>query len=299
MRDGIPGGRSLPHSLSVAVGLYLAAMALFIATDTVAKHLLVLYAIVFIAWVRFGVQFALLMLLLPAPRRARLRTRHFRLLVLRAVAWMGITFLFYAGLRHVPLAESIMLVSTGPFMVALLAGPVLGERIGARTWAAVLLGFVGVLVVLRPGLGVLHWGAIFPILTAAAFAVAQLVTRRLSQREDSWTILIYSSGLCALALTPFGIAAWSTIPPLDWLLLASIGGIAVTGEVAMLAALRRAPASTLAPCQYTQIVWAMVAGALVFGELPDAAALAGAAIIVAGGLVLWKRDSRRKPRPGA
>ena len=298
MRSERPGRGLLSHSLPVAVGLYLAAMALFVATDTVAKHLLAVYAIVFIVWVRFCVQFGLLMLLLPSPRRARLRTRHFRLLVLRALAWMGITFLFYTGLRYVPLAESIMLVSTGPFMVALLAGPVLGERIGARTWVAVLLGFAGVLVVLRPGLGVLHWGAIFPILTAAAFSVAQLVTRRLSQREDSWTILIYSSGLCALALTPFGLAAWSAAPPLDWLMLVSIGGLAVAGEVGMLAALRRAPASTLAPLQYTQIVWAMAAGVLVFGELPDGLALVGAAIIVAGGLVLWTGGARRGSRAG-
>ncbi len=288
------GLRASPPSLPAAVALYLAAMALFIAMDTIAKHLLAVHAIAFIAWVRFSLHFGVLLALLPAPRRARLRTRHLGLLALRSAAWMGITFLFYAGLRHVPLAESIMLVSTAPFMIALLAGPALGERITPGTWTAVLIGFAGVLVVLRPGLGVLHWGAVFPILAAAAFSVAQLVTRRLSREEDPWTILIYSAGIGALLLAPFGIAASSALRPSDWMLLASIGGIAAVADIAILAALRRAPASTLAPFQYSQILWAMVAGALVFGETPDAFAVAGAAIIVAGGLVLWREGTRAR-----
>ena len=290
------GGSLLPHSLAVAVCLYLTAMVLFIGMDSVAKHLLAAHSIVFIAWIRFMLHFVVLAAILPAPRRERLRTRNLRLLALRSVAWMSITFLFYAGLRHVPLAESIMLVSTAPFMIALLAGPVLGERIRPLTWAAVLLGFTGVLVVLRPGLGVLHWGAIFPLLAAAAFSVAQIVTKRLSAEEDHWTILIYSAGLAALLLTPFGVPAWPAFAPVDWLLLAPLGLMAAAGDIAILAALRRAPASTLAPYQYSQILWAMIAGAIVFGEFPDALAVAGAAIIVAGGLVLWRSGTRATGR---
>ena len=291
MRSGGRGRPALPHSLAAAVSLYLAAMALFIAMDAIAKHLLAVHAIAFIAWVRFSLHFGVLLALLPAPRRARLRTRHLRLRALRSTAWMSITFLFYAGLRHVPLAESIMLVSTAPFMIALLAGPLLGERMTRSAWAAVAIGFAGVLVVLRPGLGVLHWGAVFPLVAAAAFSVAQLVTRRLIGEEDPWTILIYSAGIAALLLTPFGLSAWSEFAPTDWLLLAPLGGLAAAGDIAILAALRRAPASTLAPYQYSQILWAMVAGVLVFGELPDGFAVAGAAVIVAGGLILWREAS--------
>ena len=296
MKSGDSGTPTLPHSLAVAVCLYLTAMVLFIGMDTVAKHLLVAHSIVFIAWIRFLLHFVVLAAILPAPRRERLRTRNLALLAVRSMAWMSITFLFYAGLRHVPLAESIMLVSTAPFMIALLAGPLLGERIRPLTWAAVLLGFTGVIVVLRPGLGVLHWGAIFPLLAAAAFSVAQIVTRRLSAEEDHWTILIYSAGIAALLLTPFGIPAWSAFAPADWLLLAPLGLMAAAGDITILAALRRAPASTLAPYQYSQILWAMVAGALVFGEFPDTVAVAGAAIIVAGGLVLWRSDTRASGR---
>ena len=296
MRDDNPGGRALPHSLAAAVGLYLAAMMLFIGMDAVAKHLLAAHSIVFIAWIRFLLHFVVLAAILPAPRRERLRTRNLPLLAVRSIAWMSITFLFYAGLRHVPLAESIMLVSTAPFMIALLAGPLLRERIRPLTWTAVLLGFLGVVVVLRPGLGVLHWGAIFPLLAAVAFSVAQIVTKRLSTEEDHWTILIYSAGIAALLLTPFGIPAWSAFSPVDWLLLAPLGVMAAAGDIAILAALRRAPASTLAPYQYSQILWAMIAGALVFGEFPDAIAVAGAAIIVAGGLVLWRSGTRASGR---
>ena len=202
MRDGNPGGRTLPHSLAVAVALYLATMALFVAMDTIAKYLLAVHSIVFIAWIRFFLHFMVLAAILPAPRRKRLRTRHLRLLAVRSMAWMSITFLFYAGLRHVPLAESIMLVSTAPFMIALLAGPVLGERIRPMTWAAIMLGFTGVVVVLRPGLGALHWGAVFPLLAAAAFSVAQIVTKRLSAEEDHWTILVYTAGIAALPADP-------------------------------------------------------------------------------------------------
>ena len=288
MRPGRPGSPPPPDALPVAVSLYLTAMALFIATDTIAKHLLVAHAIAFIAWARFCFHFVVLFALLPGPRRARLRARRPGLLAVRSAAWMSITFLFYAGLRHVPLAEAIMLVSTAPFMIALLAGSTLGERISRRTWAAVVVGFVGVLVVLRPGLGVLHWGAVFPLLAAAAFAVAQTVTRRLSGEVDQWTILIYTPGIAALVLAPFGLSAWSVLAPMDLLMMASIGGLAAAADFAILAALHRAPASTLAPYQYSQILWAMIAGVLVFGERPDGVAIVGAAIIVVGGLMLWK-----------
>ena len=297
MTSSVSGRPALPHSLAVAVCLYLTAMVLFIAMDTIAKHLLAVHSIVFIAWIRFFLHFGVLAVILPAPRRERLRTRNLPLLAVRSTAWMSITFLFYAGLRHVPLAESIMLVSTAPFMIALLAGPALGERIRPMTWAAVLLGFTGVVVVLRPGLGALHWGAVFPLLAAAAFSVAQIVTKRLSGEEDHWTILIYSAGIAALLLTPFGISAWSDFAPTDWLLLAPLGFLAAAGDIAILAALRRAPASTLAPYQYSQILWAMIAGALVFGEFPDGTAIAGAAIIVAGGLVLWRVGVRAPQHP--
>ena len=288
---------ALPHSLAVAVCLYLTTMVLFIVLDTIAKHLLVVHSIVFIAWVRFFLHFVVLAAILPGPRRERLRTRNLRLLALRSMAWMSITFLFYAGLRHVPLAESIMLVSTAPFMIALLAGPALGERIRPMTWVAIALGFTGVVVVLRPGLGALHWGAVFPLLAAAAFSVAQVVTKRLSAEEDQWTILIYSAGIAALLLTPFGISAWPEFALTDWMLLAPMGILAAAGDMAILAALRRAPASTLAPYQYSQILWAMIAGALVFGEFPDGMAVAGATIIVTGGLVLWRTGTRTPERP--
>ncbi len=296
MSGSRPASPALPHSLTAAVALYLATMALFVAMDSIAKHLLAAHSIVFIAWVRFLVHFLVLAAILPAPRRERLRTRHLRLLAVRSIAWMSITFLFYAGLRHVPLAESIMLVSTAPFMIALLAGPTLGERIRPMTWAAILLAFAGVVVVLRPGLGALHWGAILPLLAAAAFSVAQIVTKRLSTEEDHWTILIYGAGIAALVLTPFGVAAWPGTALTNWLLLALMGLIAATGDIAILAALRRAPASTLAPYQYSQILWAIIAGALVFGETPDVFAVAGATIIVAAGLVLWKEGSQAQRR---
>ena len=297
MRFNASGRSALPHSLSVAVCLYLAAMVLFIGLDTIAKHLLTVHSIVFIVWARFFLHFGVLAAIVPAPRRERLRTRNLRLLAVRSIAWMSITFMFYAGLRHVPLAESIMLVSTAPFMIALLAGPALGERIRPMTWAAVVLGFTGVIVVLRPGLGVLHWGAVFPLLAAAGFSVAQIVTKRLSGEEDHWTILLYSAGIAALLLTPFGISAWSEFAPADWLLLAPMGVLAALGDIAILAALRRAPASTLAPYQYSQILWAMIAGAFVFGEFPDSIAIVGAAIIVAGGLLLWRAGARTPRRP--
>ena len=293
--SGNDAGRPGPApSVRAGIGLYLVAMALFISTDTLAKLLLATHAIAFIAWVRFCVQFGLLFALAPGPRLARLRARRHALLWLRTGAWISVTFLFYAGLRHVPLAESIMLVNTAPFMIALLAGPCLGERMARTAWAAVAVGFAGTIVVLRPGFGALHWAAIFPLLTAAGFSLTQIVTRRLSIEEDHWTILLYTAGLGALLLTPFGLAAWSGTTLLDWTLLASVGVLAAAADTAMLAALRRAPASTLAPVQYSQILWAMLAGLVVFAEFPDRFAVAGAAVIVAGGLLLW-----RAARPGA
>ena len=288
MNDDSTASASPSGSVALGVGLYLLAMAMFVGMDTIAKHLLETVHIAAVAWIRFCVHFALLCVLIPPPRMTRLRTQRFGLQVLRAGCWIGITFLFYTGLRYVPIAESIMLINTAPFIVALLAGALMGEHLDRTRWLAVVIGFAGALVVLRPGLGALHWGAIFPLLAAAGFAGAQFLTRRLSVDEDPWTTLLYTAGLGALALTPFGLLhapPWATV---SWPPLLALGVLAACGEILLLAAFRRAQTSLLAPCQYTQIVWAMASGVLIFGEIPDRFSMLGATIIVVAGVVLWR-----------
>ena len=287
MPTGPAPGRS---ELLLGIVFYALAMALFVSMDTIAKHVLETQPIVAVVWVRFSVHFMLLWAFAPRPRLSKLRTQRFALHLVRSASWISITFLFYIGLGFVPLAESIILINTAPFMVALLAGPVLGEAMNRARWSAVLIGFLGALIVLRPGLGALHWGAIFPLLAAAGFAIVQFVTRTLSLREDSWTTLLYTAGIGAVALSPFGLYFLDASGSTPWHLLLALGALAAVGDIAVLASFKRAPTTTLAPFQYTQIIWAMLSGVLVFNEMPDRLSMVGAAIIVAGGLVLWRRS---------
>ena len=281
----------MPQTLLTGVGPYLLAMLVFVGMDTIAKSVLESVHIVAVVWVRFCLHFGLLCLFAPRPVWRQLRTHHLALQLTRGGCWIGITFLFYAGLRFVPLAESIMLMNTAPLMVAVaigFGGALKGERLDPVRWLAIGIGFVGVLIVLRPGSGALHWGAIFPLLAAAGFAGAQIVTRRLSFDEDPWTTLLYTGGVGAIALTPFGLGF---APPLDttpWLPLVALGVLSVLGEVTLLAAFRRTEASVLAPYQYTQTVWAMASGVIVFGERPDLFAILGAMVIVLAGVVVWR-----------
>jgi drug/metabolite transporter (DMT)-like permease len=266
------------------------AMALFISMDTMAKHLGQSYPVIQIVWVRYLVAGTVLALILNRRLAAKFKSRNMKLQLLRGGLLVATNFLFYTGLRFMPLAESSAISFVGPLMVTALAVPFLGERVGVRRWASVLVGFAGALVVVRPGLGFIDWAALFPLGAAACFAVTAIVTRKLGGLDPVSTTLL---------LTTFvGAALTSTVAPFFWTpptapalaLMVCIGLVGVVAHFAIIKAFVAAPATTVAPYNYTTIVWATVFGFVVFGDRPDPWTLSGAAIIVGSGLYIYYRE---------
>ncbi|GGK53622.1 DMT family transporter [Salinarimonas ramus] len=280
----------------VAIALMCAALICFSCLDTSAKWLggegLPTLQVVFIRYLGSIILISFFVNGLTTPGVTR--SARPGLQVLRSLFLMGGTLLNFTALRWLQLAETMAIMFSTPFIVALIAGPLLGERVGPRRLAAIAVGFVGVLVVVRPGLEGFHPAAILSLGAAVCNALYGVTTRMLASHDSSRTTLIYS-GLVGVALTaPVAPFLWEAPPSvLSWIVLGGLGAFGAVGHWLLILAHARAPAAALSPFFYTQIVWMLALGWLVFGDLPDAATLVGAAIVVASGLYLLARERAR------
>ena len=243
-----------------------------------------------IAWGRFLFISVILLPLLAAGRFRALRTARPGLQLLRGLAMLGGSVFFIASLPLMPLANATALAFVAPFFVTALAIPLLGERIGVRRWMAVAVGFIGVLVVVRPGGAGFHVQAFLPVAAAACAALGYVVTRMMRISEPPLTTLAIS------AFTAF--AATSAAVPLVWrplqawalLVLAAVGGLSAISQYGLVLAFRHGEPSLLAPFLYSQILSATLVGLVLFGVLPDVETFVGAAIIIAAGLYVLYRE---------
>src|SRR4029079_618560 len=197
------------------------------------------------------------------------------------------------GCRYLQLEEALAILFSTPFLVAILAGPILGEWVGWRRWTAILVGFAGVLVVARPGMGGLQWAALLSLGSAFCYAGYSITTRMLSTIDSSETTLFYANLFGFAVMVPVLPFVW-TWPPswIDWVLMVAVGAFAAGGHFLLILAHRRAPASVLSPFIYTQIVWASMFGYLVFANVPNRWTVAGAGIVIASGLYLLYRERK-------
>jgi drug/metabolite transporter (DMT)-like permease len=276
------------------------AMLIFICMDAIAKYLAQTLPPLQVVWARYTGQTVLILLIFLPSLPKLVRTRNPRIQVLRSVFLFCATALFFTGLSVMPLAEATALMEVGPLLITMLAALVLGERVGPRRWAGVVAGLVGALVIIRPGLGVFQPAALLVLAAAFCLACFQVATRAMSGTDSIWTTMLYT--------TLFGTAAASLVLPFLWVtptlsqvpFLLVIGGIGFLGHLCLVWALGQAPASVLAPFNYSQLVWSILLGWLVFAELPDRLTLLGAAVIVSAGLYVWHRERvRGVARPGA
>lgn len=209
------------------------------------------------------------------------------------------TFLFVTGLQYLPLANANAAIFMGPLFITAMAPLILGERVGWRRWAAVSIGFLGVLVMVRPGTDAFQWALLFPITGAMCGGLRDLITRRISQAENTLamlamtTIAIMVAGVISI---PFG---WAPFDSDDLVKFAVSGTLVTAGHYLMIDAFRRGEAGLVAPFKYTSLLWAIVIGYVAFGELPDHYTLAGATIIIAAGLYVFYRETQlRKAAAG-
>ncbi|MEZ5613603.1 MAG: DMT family transporter [Rhodocyclaceae bacterium] len=277
--------------------LFMLALMLFALLDATSKHLTATFAVPLLVWARYALHFVIMLVFVaPSMRLQLVRTDNLTLQVVRALALVGTTGFAMMAFRSMPLAEATAVLFLSPLMVTLLAGPFLHERIGAGRWMAVVVGFAGVLLIARPGGALNLAGFLWALAGATCYAAYQLLTRRLSHAEHPLTLLFYTAlvgtAVMSLALPWF----WFEFSPapLQWLMIASLGFYGGVGHFILIRAFRLAPASTLTPFGYTQLVWAGLLGWLAFGHVPDLLSAAGMAVIAAAGLWLALGE-RRSP----
>lgn len=264
------------------------AVGLFACLDTMSKYLAAHYPVPAIVWARNTLQLAL-MLVFVAPRMgtALVRTANLRLQIVRGIMLIAASLSFMTALSRLPLAECTSMAFTAPLIIAVLAGPLLKEEVQARTWVALAAGFVGVMLIIRPGSALFSWAALLPLGSAVLMATYQMMTRRLAGRDAPLTTLFYPA-LIGTLLVPVLFPMSFVLPrdPLHIALFVAIGVVGSVGHFFLIRAFDHAPASMLGPFTYAQLVVALLLGWAVFGQLPDGYSLLGMLVIVASGLAL-------------
>ncbi len=279
-----------------AIILTITTIGVFGIQDAVAKMLVQDYSPFQITMMRYWgfAAFALFLVARQAPLRQALHTRAPRLQILRGVLLMADIWFFALALQTVPLGELQAIVIVYPLLVTLFAIPVLGEKVGMFRFAAVGAGFVGALVIMRPGGVPLDWGAGFALASAALYALYIVITRKVAAIDSAATSMTYAALVGLVLSTGVGVFFWQEMGWTDLLLVVVVMATTCAGHGLMTIALSMAPASVLQPFNYFSLPWAIVLSIVVFGQWIDAISLLGAAIIVAAGLVVMARERARQ-----
>lgn len=296
----------MPRAVENGKGLIFMALGMFMfsAVDTGAKFLTDSLHPIQIVWTRQLGLLAGAIFLIATQGRSILVTSHPKLQVLRGAVAAGSASLFIFAIAFVPLADAVAVSFVAPFMVTLMAAFILREPVGLRRWAAVILGFIGTLIVLRPGMGAVHPAAALVVLAAFLFAVRQIISRALSDTDKTGTTIVYTAIVGSTILTIPLVFVWKTPTSDQILLMIGIAILAGFAEVFVIKALEVALAVVVAPVQYSLMIWGTFYGWLVFGQLPDGWTWLGASIIIATGLYtlhrehLAARQRRREMRDG-
>jgi drug/metabolite transporter (DMT)-like permease len=280
------------------IALSVFGTTVFAASDATAKFLTASLPVVEIAWIRYLIFVLFAAWLARSADLKALWPRAPALQALRALCVVGSAVFFVFGVRSMQIAQASVISFISPLLITVLAIPLLGEVVGMRRWAATAAGLLGVVIVARPGTGGFQPAAGFGVASSLCWALALVVTRKMASTERPATTLLWTAviGTAVLSmLLPF-VFVWPT--PWQWALTLFIGVLSSTGQWMVVLAHRLAPASVLAPFSYTQLIWATLAGWLVFDTLPDAWTLVGGTIIIASGLYTAHRERlRARTRP--
>jgi drug/metabolite transporter (DMT)-like permease len=285
-----------PRNRRIGIALVTLTTLLFAALDTCAKWLVLSLPVLQVVWLRFVTHVVITSVLL-APRYGRelVRVRSWKLQGLRAAMLASMTALNFAALQYLQLAETAAMQFSVPLLIALLSAWWLGERLDARRWAAIAVGFGGVLLIIRPGSHAFHPAILLMVVQAFLYASFNILTRRLAATESAASLQLMSALGAAVLLAPFGLAQWQWPAGWQsWLLIAACGLCGGLGHFFVAQAHRCASAAVLGPFLYQQIIYMTLGGWLVFGQVPDALVVAGAGVVVASGLyLLWLEMKRR------
>jgi len=272
----------------------LATIMMFVAMDSIAKYLGPAYPVTQIVWARYMFHAVVVVAYLGHRLPGMMRTKRLGLQLTRSLLVLGSTICAFIALRYLPIADIVAVWTITPILVTALSYPVLKEYVGPRRWAGVCIGFIGALIMLRPGFGVFEPAVILAIGSALCMAFFNLVTRALSASDPPLTTLTYTAvvGLVVSSATlPF---AWVAPDFEGWTLMVVLGLLGGVSHFTLIKAFASATAATVMPFTYTNLIWATLVGYFVFGDLPDLWTVGGALLIVASGLYIFYREHRNR-----
>ena len=292
--------KSLARHHARGILMMIGAFAFFSLLDASAKSLLSQLNPPTIVFMRYftGLVFALAWAAMAGQSKV-FHSGHPKTQFLRGVLLFASTAFNFTALQYLQLAQTAAIMFSNPLWVCALSHIILKERVGPRRWAAVIVGFGGVLIIMRPGFQGFHWAMILSLLAALAGALYQLTTRRVGADDRAETSLLHGTlwgTVCALPAMGFALqmpSGW------QWTVLVFAGFCGSFGHYLLIAAHRLAPASLLAPYSYTQIIWMMILGFVMFGQIPDRWTIIGALVVVASGLYVFHRERRLSLAPSA
>lgn len=273
--------------------LMLLSMTIVPVMDGLAKVLSADYPIVEIVWARY---FFHLLYLLPVViyryGSSALMPRHPVLQIIRGGLLLSSTFFFFAAISEMPIADALALVFISPIIVTALSPFLLGEKVGLRRWMAVLIGFIGALIIIRPGFSEIDTGTIYAISAGTIYAFYMIATRKLSGSAPPLVTLTFTALLGAIIMSAWVPFGWVTPSHVDWSLMAAMGACAALGHFLLIKAFDHAPASVLAPFGYSEIIMATIIGFVVFGDFPDNMTWVGVGVIILSGVYISMRERR-------
>lgn len=285
--------RAVKDSIGRGAGFALGAYGLFATHDTVVKYLGGSYSVFQIMF--FAVLFGLVpvtIMIAADPKADNLRPHHPWLVAARTITNLVSSISAFYAFTALPLTEVYALIFATPILITALSVPLLGETVRARRWAAVIVGLIGVLVVLRPGYTALGPGHIAALVCASGGALSAIIVRKIGSEERTAVLVLYPMLAKLLGAALFLPFIYVPMPIIDLGLVAAMGLLAMVGQICMIYAYRAAPSAIVAPFQYSQILWALPFGIFLFAEKPDPMVWLGALIIIASGMFIVWRESR-------
>jgi drug/metabolite transporter (DMT)-like permease len=276
----------------IGIALVSLTYLLFTLLDGSAKWLVRGMPVIMVVWLRFVLHVVIGgAILFPLRGRALVRSRYLRWHALRAVMFIAMTGVNFWALQYLQLTVTSSIFFTVPILIALISALFLGERLDLGRWIAIVVGFLGVLVIVRPGSSAFHPAMLAAMANAIVYAIFMLMTRRLAAYESPETIQYLPAVGAAVLLTPFAIAGWEWPDTwLEWTVACLLGVLGATGHYLLALAHRYASSAVIAPFVYQQVIYMAAFGYLVFGDVPGAAVWIGAAIVIASGLYLFYRE---------
>ncbi|MEX2648898.1 MAG: DMT family transporter [Alphaproteobacteria bacterium] len=293
--------RLLATANARAAAYLMVANVVFVVLELLGKQLVAVEGMnpIQLLWVRAVITMAALPIILRVAPTRIVRTRHPGKQIARSLLLLVAGLGFFFSLQQVPLADAVAIVFVSPLLVTAIAAVALGEAVGWRRWAACGAGFLGALLIVQPGMEGRHWMYALPLVDAACSAVYAVLTRIVGRDDPAWTSLFYSVAATGLVLTLAMPWVWAWPDAMQWVMLVAMSAAGLVAHFCHIRAFSEGEASIMAPLTYIHVVFTTAAAYVVFGTLPDALALVGVGLIVASGLYVLHRETRRAAAPAA